>query len=92
MKLCVVKNLVLSKLLLNSISNNAKQVIGAAEVIHTKTIIDVSSCITTNAVNFRTFSTDIVVYTDNCIKNAPGDIPKQSTTVKLPTDNSFLPP
>lgn len=74
-----MKNLVLSGATLKRIANNAKEVTATAGVVYAKTIIDVRSCVTTNTADARTFSTDIVIYTDNCIRNAPKDTLKSST-------------
>ncbi|XP_012526158.1 uncharacterized protein LOC105830954 [Monomorium pharaonis] len=85
MQACVMKNLVLTRRSLNRIENNAEEVRGTATVTSAKTIIDVRACITENASDTRTFSTFIVVYTDNCVRNAPPEeTPKPPITVKLP--------
>jgi len=85
MQACVVKNLVLSGATLKRIASNAREVTTTAGVVYAKTIVDVRSCVTTNTADIRTFSTDIVIYTNNCIRNAPEDRPKPSTTTKPST-------
>ncbi|XP_071581179.1 uncharacterized protein [Temnothorax nylanderi] len=81
MQACVVEKIDLSRASLDSVSNNAKEVTATAGVTYTKMIVDVRSGITTNAADIRTFSTDIVNYTDNCIRNAP-EVPEDP---ELPT-------
>lgn len=79
-------NLILTRGSLNQISINAKQVTVTTGVMYAKMIIDVRKCITMNAADTRTFSTDIVIKTDICVRNAPKDVP--STTSKPSTSTS----
>lgn len=81
MRACVVANLYLTRSSLKRIESNAKQVTGTAAVTYAKTIIDVRSCIAINTSDVRTSSTNIIIFTDNCIRNAPKDILKPTTNL-----------
>jgi len=86
MKFCIIRNLILSKASLKHITSNFTEVKIAAINTYEKTITDVKSCITKDAVNINSFITDIIVHTIYCVKNAPED--NSSTTVK-PTTFEF---
>ncbi|XP_011866297.1 PREDICTED: uncharacterized protein LOC105561160 [Vollenhovia emeryi] len=97
MQACVVKNLFLTRSTLKRVGANAREVTSTAGIIFAKTIIDARSCTTTNAADTRSFSTDIVIYTDNCVRNAPEGTPEPSSTAKTsstatPSSSSAKPP
>ncbi|KAL6259927.1 hypothetical protein P5V15_009837 [Pogonomyrmex californicus] len=83
MQACVMRNLFLTQATLNRISSNANEVTATATVEYTKMIINVRSCLTKITADTNTFTSNVILSTSNCIRNA-AENPK-STSIKSTT-------
>lgn len=77
MQACVMKDLYLSRATLKRITGNAKEVGAAVAAAYGKMIITVRSCITKTTADVRTSSTNVVISTETCVRNAAENKPFQ---------------
>ncbi|XP_025074450.1 uncharacterized protein LOC105428995 [Pogonomyrmex barbatus] len=78
---CVMRNLYLTQATLNRISSNANGVTATATVEYTKMIINVRSCLTKITADTNTFTSNVILSTSNCIRNAVEN-PKSTTAAE----------
>ncbi|KAM0732301.1 hypothetical protein ACS0PU_001843 [Formica fusca] len=83
MQRCITMNLFMIRSSLKSISNNTKTSVNIVIIAHTNMIRDVKSSTMKLVVDIRIFSTDIIVRTNSCIRNASTDNPKSANNTKL---------
>ncbi|EZA51408.1 hypothetical protein DMN91_006863 [Ooceraea biroi] len=70
---CVMKNLYVHGKSLKGLNADADMIMKNTLFLYARAITDAKSCTTKLISNTRTFGVDIIVRTDNCVRNAPTD-------------------